>query len=237
MGQSEKSSYFQALKAAGVPLEKHFRNYTEQELAVAYTRAVEGGLIQPPSSEPQPEVLPPPTPIRREAPVASAPDPNEMAGMRLNTHAPDEVIRVDAQGRKWLQEEVQKKGYAAPRGRRVLTYRETGTEETTIQDGQFTETFEIAGRGPGKLSQAKITMPSYQAGIYIDPRYTMFKVHCYAGNEGFDLYDVQNYYGGPELVPESIKRKYVENVLCYDIRTTVMAIQAEARHLQMIGKM
>jgi hypothetical protein len=37
-------------------------------------------------------------------------------------------------------------------------------------------------------------------------------------------------------VPTEVKRMYVENVLCYDIRTTVRAIQTEFRQLQLAGK-
>lgn len=236
MGQTEKAAYYNELKEAGVQLNKPYRNFTEAELSAAVLKLREGLARQTMAEKSFPQPQAKPKRNLASVPRSNEPDPNEMAGQRLNTSTQDEIIRVDDAGRQWIQEEVQKKGYAAPRGRRVLTYRETGTEEKTIQDGQYTETFEVAGQGPGKLSQAKITLPSYQAGIYIDPRYTMFKVHCYNGAEGFDLFDVHNYFGGKELVPETVKRIYVENVLCYDIRTVVMAIQAEYRHLQLTGK-
>jgi hypothetical protein len=71
--------------------------------------------------------------------------------------------------------------------------------------------------------------------VYKDPRFP-FKVVCYNGNEGFDLDEVQAFYGGAELVPPAIKRKYVENVLCYDIRTAVRAINEEFRQQQLAGK-
>jgi hypothetical protein len=61
-------------------------------------------------------------------------------------------------------------------------------------------------------------------------------VHVYNDKQGFDLFEVQKYYGGAELVPTEIKRIYVENVLCYDIRTTVRAIQSEFRQLQLQQK-
>ena len=81
----------------------------------------------------------------------------------------------------------------------------------------------------------KITLPSYQVGIYRDPRFP-FKVYTYGGVNGFDLFGVQEFYGGPELVPASIKRMYVSNVLCYDVRTTIQAIEAEARQLALAGR-
>lgn len=228
MSQTDKAAYYKALKAAGVQFDKHYREYNTEELQQAYTKLREAGAIaDPPPAPPKPAAVP----IR-----PTAANPAEMPGQRLNTREEWEVIRVDEQGRQWLQEEVLKKGYAAPRGRRVLTYTETGAETQTVQNGEYSESFEVAGQGSGRPAQVKITLPSYQAGIYVDPRYKMFRVHCYNGNEGFNLFDVQDYYGGKELVPATISRKYVENVLCYDIRTTIMAIQAEYRHLQLTGK-
>lgn len=163
------------------------------------------------------------------------PDPEEMAGQLLNTVAPDEVIRVDEQGRRWHQNEIRKPATPQPRGRRVLQYVNSGTEtkSVTLDDGT-TETFEVAGRGT-RTSEVKITLPSYQVGIYTDPRFP-FKVFTYGGVNGFDFFGVQEFYGGPELVPASIKRMYVANVLCYDVRTTIQAIEAEARQLALQGR-
>lgn len=170
----------------------------------------------------------------RTAPVREA-DPNEMPGQRLNTGGPDTPIRTDEQGRVWYQEEVLKPGYAKPRGRRVLQYTNRGTVQETVQDGRFIETFEVAGTGPVQTGEIKITLPSYQTGIYKDPRFP-FKVHTYNGVQGFDFFEVAEYYGGLELVPATIKRMYVENVLCFDIRTTVLTIQAEFRQMQLTGR-
>jgi hypothetical protein len=139
------------------------------------------------------------------------------------------VVRV------WYQEEVRKPATPQPRGRRVLQYTNPGTETKTItlEDGTI-ESFEVAGRGT-RTAEVKITMPSYQVGIYADPRFP-FKVYTYGGVNGFDFFEVQEYYGGAELVPATIKRMYVANVLCYDIRTTVQAIEAEARQLALQGR-
>jgi hypothetical protein len=161
-------------------------------------------------------------------------DPSELAGARLNTQRLDEPLRRDPEtGRDWFQEEVRKPATPKPRGRRVLRYRDPGAVTQTVKDGDYTETFEIAGDPVNAREQeVKITLPSYQVGIYKDPRFP-FKVVCYNGNEGFDLQEVQGYYGGAELVPPSVKRKYVENVLCYDIRSVVAAINQEFRDLQL----
>lgn len=159
-----------------------------------------------------------------------------MAGVRQNSKENDEPIRTDEQGRVWYQEEVLKPAFPKPRGRRVLKYMEAGVREQTVKNGDYTETFEVSG-DPANAVQAevKITLPSYQVGIYKDPRFP-FKVVTYNGNEGFDLDDVQLFYGGAELVPNGVKRKYVENVLCYDIRSTVRAINEEYRQQQLAGK-
>lgn len=177
--------------------------------------------------EPAPEPAPGP-------PVQTAADPDELPGQRLNKGY-DEPIRVDEQGRTWYQEEVRKPAYPKPRGRRVLKYMDTGVKTETVQNGEYVETFEVAGVGDPKPAEVKITLPSYQVGIYKDPRYP-FRIHCYNEREGFDLFEVQDFYGGAELVPETVKRIYIENDLCYDIRSVVRTIAAEHRHLQLQGK-
>jgi hypothetical protein len=168
-------------------------------------------------------------------PPVAPPDPEEMAGQRQNSQGLDEPIRTDELGRIWFQEEVRKPAFPKPRGRRVLTYMDTGVEQQTVKTGDYLETFEVAGSRAPRATEVKITLPSYQVGIYKDPRFP-FRVHTYNDREGFDLFEVQDYYGGAELVPAEIKKVYVENVLCYDIRTTVRAIEAEYRRLQLAGK-
>lgn len=158
-----------------------------------------------------------------------------MAGERLNTQTADEVIRVDKEGREWYQEEILKPASPKPRGRRVLTYVDKGFEEKQIKVGDYIETFEVSGEGPGRTAEVKVTLPSYQVGIFKDKRFP-FKVHTYNGLQGFDLFEVQDYWGGAELVPGDVKRVYVSNVLCYDIRTVVRAIEAEYRQLQLLGR-
>ena len=250
MSQSEKSAYYQALKAAGVEFTKHYREYNAAELKDAYDRMAEQlGDEMPPvqikaPAQRQPRMAPPqqqeqyaqyaspPAPAR--PPVGRA-DPNEMAGQRLNVQGEDEPLFTDENGLIWYQVEVRKKGFAAPRGRRVLKYMESGVETKTVQNGEYVETFEVAGTGPEQPAEVKITLPSYQVGIYKDPRMP-FKIRTYNGIRGFDFQEVNKYYGGVDLVPPEIKRMYVENVLCYDIRTVVRAINDEYRRLQLAGK-
>lgn len=181
----------------------------------------------------------PPAPPAPVAPTARR-DPNEVAGQRQNTNPEMEPIRVDPDtGFIWYQEEVLKPAAPQPRGRRVLTYMDSGVQ-TRQHSGvdengaPFTETFEVAGSGQGVQQQAKITLPSYQVGIYKDPRFP-FKIHTYNGRKGFDYFDVCAYYGGSELVPADVKRTYVSNNLCFDMRTVIRNIQTAFRQLQLAG--
>jgi hypothetical protein len=225
MSSKHKAELYNLYKETGRPREKQFRDYTVKELTDLLVEAgvdIDASLAPDIEDEPLPELR--------------LPDPAELPGQRLNTQATDEIIRVDENGRRWIQEEVRKPAYPKPRGRRVLKYLETGTEVKSVQNGEYVETFEVAGVGAGRPAEVKITLPSYQVGIYKDPRFP-FKVHCYDGREGFDMSDVETFYGGPELVPEKVKRIYIENVLCYDVRTVVRAIADEHRHLQLTGRL
>ena len=243
---SQKSDLYNQLKASGRPLTTSYAQYTVAQLQ-AELGISEGQLEDVPTPAPQrPDpaldalfeaMNNPPEPELSESPAPSvrAQDPEEMPGQRLNTKPEDEPIRVDEQGRIWYQEEVLKPAYPKPRGRRVLTYMDRGAVTETVQNGEYVETFEVAGKGAGKPAEVKITLPSYQVGIYKDPRFP-FKIHCYNGREGFDLFEVAEYFGGTELVPEEVKRIYIENDLCYDIRSVVRAIQNAYRQLQLTGR-
>lgn len=257
MSQSDKSALYKALQGAGVEFTKHYREYKTDDLQAKFDELVAAGVISngaPPAEQPQPVIPTAGEPIddeaaaffgytapdapREEQPTYSGVterDPNTFAGEHQNSKPLDEPIRTDEKGRIWLQEEVMKPATPRPRGRRVLDYTDTGTEtqSVTLEDGTV-ETFEVSGRGTTR-SQVKITLPSYQIGIYKDPRFP-FKVYTYGGVNGFDFFEVHEFYGGPELVPADIKRMYVANVLCYDIRTTVRAIEAEARQLALQGR-
>lgn len=265
MSAAEKGFYFRRIKGAGVPLSRHYREYTTAELKEADTLAVESGLLQAATDEelaelatrvhkkkPRPEPTPPaapaepappgffgygePEPESAPSPAPARPDIGEMAGERLNTKAQDDVLFVDEQGRAWLQKEVLKPAFPKARGRRVLRYSDPGVVKQTVKDGEYTETFEVAGDARNSTpSEIKITLPSYQVGICRDPRYP-FKVITYNGREGFDYLDVEEYYGGAEMVPPVAKRMYVENTLCYDMRSVIRAINEEYRALQLSGQ-
>jgi hypothetical protein len=252
MSQQEKGELWRQLKAAGVEFEKHYRDYNTEDLQKAWDLFQE--QTAPAPADPIEEItdleaaaffgqqISPPDPTSGRMPAKppavvphAAADPAELPGQRLNQSDELEPIRTDEQGRVWYQEEVRKPSFAKPRGRRVLQYMEGGVETKTVQNGEFVETFEVAGTANRRPAEVKITLPSFQVGIYKDRRFP-FKIHVYNEVQGFNLFEVQNYYGGAELVPETVKRIYVENVLCYDIRTTVRAIQSEFRQLQLQGK-
>lgn len=266
MSQQYKSVLYKQLRDAGVPITKHYRQWSVDELKdtlVSHgqvpavdpgpeaqespSQALNGDDDQsPPASffgydDPAPApAVPPQEPVVEKLEettvvVSSQPDPNEMPGQRLNTSTPDDVIRIDELGRKWHQEEVRKPAYPKPRGRRVLKYMDTGVTTQTVRNGDYVETFEVSGEQAQRPAEVKITLPSYQVGIYTDARFP-FKIHCYNGREGFNLFDVQDYYGGSEMVPETCKKVYIENDLCYDIRSVIRTIQTEHRQLQLMGK-
>ena len=240
MSQSEKAELYAELKNAGVQFEKHYREYSTEQLQAAVDKLrAERPQPQAPSGEDLPLFDIPGEPDVK-APVQQQPipqrpaDPNEMAGQRQNTKAADEPIRVDENGLIWYQEEVRKPAFPKPRGRRVLQYQDTGVKTETVKAGEYTESFEVAGDRASMPAQIKITLPSYQVGIYKDPRFP-FKIHVYNEARGFNLFEVQDYYGGSELVPPEVKKVYVENVLCYDIRSVVRAIQTEYRQQQLLA--
>lgn len=215
-----KSEYYQELKQAGVTFDKHYRDYTTDELRTAYEHLL---ASEAPAQEPA-ETIPADNIPRSNTPV------DTLAGVRQNS--PDTgPIRIDDAGRQWYKEEIRKPSVPKPRARRKLQYVDSGTKQVQITTGEYTETFEVAG-DERRASEVKITLPSYQVGLYKDPRFP-FKIHVYNENKGFDLFEVHEFYGGSERVPNEVKRIYVENVLCYDIRTTVRAIESEARRLQL----
>jgi len=266
MSAAGKGFHFRRLKAAGVPLDRHFRDYTTAELKEADDMAIESGLLQPPTpeeleeleakvhkkkprTEPAPIEAPPadpeaagffgfdlPEPEPTAAPLPARPEIGEMAGERQNTKDAEEILYVDEEGKAWIQKEVRKPAFPKPRGRRVLRYQDPGVVRKTVKEGDYTETFEIAGDPRNaQPAEIKITLPSYQVGIYRDPRYP-FKVITYNGREGFNYIEVEEYYGGAELVPPICKRVYVENVLCYDMRSVIRAINEEFRQLSLSGQ-
>lgn len=182
----------------------------------------------PPAPEAKPEPKPKPEPEPKPVLIGGL-DPREHAGVQQNAVAEDEVIEIDEHGNRWYQREVNKPGYAKPRGRRILRYEDPGVKIEHIKVGDYVETFEVAGDPKtARPAEVKITLPSYQTGIYQPPNMP-FRVHTYQGARGFNMRDVQKYYGGRDLVPSTIKRTYVSTDLCYDIQSTIRTIENEYR--------
>ena len=222
MSQSEKAQFYAALKEAGYTFDRHYREYNTEELKRTLLKEV-GHLPAPPVKEPKQE-------SRRPEPEATEARYESRLAYQEDGETP---LRSDEFGRIWYREEVRKPPTARPRARRKITYIDPGTTQQTVVDGRYIETVEVAGN-ESRTSEVKITMPSYQVGVYKDPRFP-FKVHVYNDTRGFDLLDIQSYYGGADLVPGDIKRVYIENDLCYDIRSTIRSIQNEYRSNQLRG--
>ena len=157
------------------------------------------------------------------------------AGLTFNTHGPDDVLRVDSQGRVWYKDEVPKPAVPLPRMRRKVRYVNSGVKmvERRGSDGRLDESFEVAGNR-NEEAEIKITLPSSQVGIYYDPRLP-FRVHIYNGLRGFDYMDVLRFYGGSDLVPVSMQESeiYVGDDLCFDINKTRSAMEQELRNAQL----
>ena len=238
MTQAEKKALWDELKAAGWQPTKHYREYKTEDLQAGVSR-LRAGQRQATQEQinvaPQPAVEPDLAPdwkaqlsAQMSQPEQPAPEPDEIAGLRTNTHGADDPLRIEPNGRIVYQDEVRKSAYPKPRGRRVLKYNDPGVEKRTVSNGEYTESFEMPGTQGTRPAEAKITMPSFQTAIYRDPGMP-FRTHEYNGQRGFDLFEVEKYFGGADLVPEGVKRIYVSNTLCYDIRTVIRAIESEAR--------
>ena len=253
-----KSELWQELKAAGRLPGDTFVKIRKEELEALVAELREINAESPPAPPTFMEVMgetqPEPTPFRPEDFPYNAPQPRlpngqprfqmvtipfsdkplvTQPGETRITHTFGEPIRRDSSGRVWIQDEFLKPLTAKPRGRRLKKYTDTGVVKKTFKgaDG-YTEEIEV----PGTLqvqAEARVTLPSYQVGTYWHPAY-LFKVHCYGGREGFDRHDVERFYGGPEQVPSSCnKRIYISNVMCYDMRLVIQAINDEYREIKL----
>lgn len=271
MAQADKAAYYRALKENGYKFEKHFREFTTEQLKERWEAVAEANGVDPNIALPAPKDAPPARddevkalaeqlagltgvvqslaqmlqeqplqPSKAGAAAKREPeqekgmaepkrpqpqlDPTEHAGVTQNL-PDDQVLHVDEFGNEWLQLEVNKPAFPKPRGRRVLKYEDPGVRTETIKVGEYEETFEVAGDPRNaRPSEIKITLPSYQTGIYRAPDMP-FKIHCYGGVRGFDLFEVQEYFGGSDLVPDTVKRMYVSTDLCYDIQSTIRTIE------------
>ena len=231
MTQQERKTLWDELLGLGWRPTKHYREHSVDEL-----KATLKGLRQ----------LPPPPP---DQPVSDGileqarydqlreAEPEEIAGIRRSDG--EEVIRIDADGKQWIMDEVRKPGYPKPRGRIVREYIDSGVKTVEIKDqnGSVVERYEMPGEERTR-SQVKITAPSYQVGVYRDPAVLgeFFKIHTYNGAAGFDFFDVEKYWGGPRMVPQTCKRIYVSTTLCYDIDSVIQAINDEYREKVLRGE-
>ena len=224
MSQGDKSALYKALTQAGWKPEKHYREYSTADLE-QIANAMLGEAARTKKADPKPK-----SPIPQEAPRSRWEQP-KAAPVISDMGTP---IRTDPDGKVWYADEVRKLASPGPRKRRKLSYVDHGTKVETVQIGQFMESFEVAG-DVVRTEEVKITLPTYQVGLYRDPRLP-FMIHVYNNNRGYDLMEVIKYYGNSQdLVPQEIQKTYVGNDLCYDIRTTIRAIQAAYRRLQLNG--
>ena len=147
MAQQDKPRLFRALREQGVTFEKHYRDYSTEQLQQAWDtlRAQNPALPVTPVEEDQP--------AQTETVALEKHTPDEMAGVRLNTQLTDQPIRKDEMGRLWYQDEVRKPEYPKPRGRRVLKYLDRGVKTETVQNGEYIETFEVAGVGEARPAE------------------------------------------------------------------------------------
>lgn len=214
-----------------------------QAAMAAYSRAVQATSAAPdPGARPGPEGItgpfpgdsaPPPVyaipreqwaqyPPRELARLLNVPYSDKVAdraGLTFNTHGLNDILRIDSRGRVWYRDEVMKP--AIPKKRMVRKVKTVTANVETINtyrpDGGIDETFEIAGDEQSEI-EIKISMPTSQVGIYIDPRMP-FKIHQYGTRRAFDYEEVMNYFGGRDLVPSTVQTVYVDIDLCYTIES------------------
>ena len=248
MSAALKGFYWKQLKELGIEFERPYRNYTLAELRDSYSALVEEGLApaidedaarasyQKEPERPESQPTAPEPPATPTVPV-SAHNVHEHAAERAYSAGYDEEpVRIDPETRFiWFREEVRKPAAPRPRARRKLTYVDSGTKTMEVSDGRYVETVEVSGQ-QRNTGEVRITMPSYQVGVYLDPKFKDFKIHVYNDVRGFDLFDVQKFYGGADLVPAGIKRIYVGNDLCYDMLTVIRTIEEEYNRLRLQGR-
>lgn len=217
-----KPELWQQLKDAGITPDLHYRDYTAEKLQSILDLNSEF------MSEEKTTTAAEPRP-KSGTPMSSTPL-SQTAGIHVNTHGDGEIpLREDPEtGRVWYREEVRKPSGPQRRTRRVIQFQNASTvmQEHKLGDNT-TESFEIPGEFTG-TSEARISLPSYQVGLYKDPN-DPFRTHIYDERVGFDFHEVNEYYGGAERVPHTIKRIYVSNELCYDVYTVHAAINQEYR--------
>lgn len=213
MAATTRSELWQALKAIDYPFDKPYKDYTADELEHIHNEMLS----------------------RAAAQTGVAGGMKDAAELPTQRRSDDmEPIRTDATGRVWYQEEIQKSTLASPRGYRVFREVGTGVKTQTIDVGDgYTETIEVPD-GSRKPLEVKVGIPTWQVGIYRDPQFP-FRVVEYRSARGFFRADVEEFFGGPDVLPEGVTPNYVGNLLCYPIREVVVAINREFNQLQKRG--
>ena len=148
----------------------------------------------------------------------------------------EEPLRVDDEGRTWYREEINPNVSRGKRLRKRITFTGPETVEVKqVKSGDYIETIEVIGEAT-RSQDAFVTMPPSQTNIFKDPRYP-FKVFTYNGTLGFSFGDVNDFYGGEEFVPPAIKKRFVGNMLAYDIKTVIAEIERKAREIKLARTM
>lgn len=204
MSAKDKADLYRELKDSGYEFKKHYREYTVKELEDIAAEAQPVG-------------------------AAKEQDPNELPTQRRGHE--DEIIRVDEAGNEWYQEEIVKEGAAKPRGYRIHRELTTDVEEVKITETDqfgttYTETIEVAGSKQRPM-EARVGIPTWQVGIYRSPQFRFARIVKYRDRVGFLREDIDNYFGGADVIPEGVKRIHVGNLICYDIKSVTTAIQRE----------
>lgn len=214
MASTTRSELWQSLKAVNYPFKKPYKDYTADEL-----EAIHNSLLAQAGA--------------KTGVAGRAKDADELPTQRRSDDM--EAIRTDAAGRVWYQEEIQKSSLAKPRGYRVFREVGTGVKRMTLpaDDEGFTETIEVQD-GSRKPLEVKVGIPTWQVGIYKDPQFP-FRIVEYRSARGFYRQDVEEFFGGADVLPENVSTIYVGNLLCYPIREVVVAINREFNQLQKRG--
>ena len=124
MSQGTKSQLYQELKSAGVTFDRHYREYSTDELQASVDLLRQQPGYVAPVIQPKPEYA------------------AQRAYQRDDGEKP---IRTDENGFIWFREEVKKPAFPKSRARRKLTYLEPGVTSQTVVNGKYVETFEVAG--------------------------------------------------------------------------------------------
>ena len=236
MTQAERKALWDELKEAGFTFTKHYRDYSIPELqeSVEQVRQRTAARARSVAENPEDELsfdfaqseiqFQADIDILREQPADRVP------GLRTNTHAGEKPIRIDENGRVWLQDEIRKPSIPTERGKRVLDYVDPGVKTVHVRDGNgsIVESFEMPGDSK-KISQARISLPAYQIGCFRDPALLgqFFKIHVYNEKMVFDFFDVERYFGGKHMIPQTVQREYTDTMLGFNIESVLQAIQDE----------